>query len=336
MKKAVLLNDTSYENHHGCNIVINNIKKNLHQRGINLIETNPIGVDWQKNSSFLKALTICDIVIVNAEGTIHHNSPYALSLLNIVNFTQKPTILMNMTYQNNSQNFAELVQRFTKIYVRESLSQNELLKLNIEAQVIPDMTFSSSYNIQGVRRSIYITDSHDIQLSEKLYMIASKQHLQFLPIIAPFLKYTHIKGLWKKIRFSLIRKYGKYLNILFKFSYPYLRYICVLPEKQFVEEVGKSQLIISARFHALCIAMQTMSPFIILKSNTHKIEGLLKDAHLMPNRIIEISQLDHFHHISNIETYFFTPIEQENIQRYLAEAKIKINTMFDEIASLIE
>lgn len=337
MKKAVLLNDTSYENHHGCDIVIENIKKNLRERNIDLIATNPIGKNWQKNSFFMKALSICDIILVNGEGTIHHNSSYALSLLKIVEYTKKPTVLMNMTYQENSQQFANLVQRFTKVYVRESMSQAELKKFNIDAKVVPDMTFASSYDIVKKRdQEICITDSHDIRLSEKLYDTALRQHFVFLPILAPYVKYSNSKTLFKKIKYAFIMKFGAFLKSFIPLRYSYLRYIYVLPKNQFIEKVGKCELVFTARFHALCVAIQTMTPFLILKSNTHKIEGLLKDVGLTQERIIEKSRFEEI--LANIASdkkkYVFGEEEKNKIQQYLVCAKNSISDMFDEISTL--
>lgn len=332
MKKAVLLNDTSYENHHGCNIVIKNIKAKLAQRDIDLIATNPIGKEWQTNTLFLKALSLCDIVLINAEGTIHHDSPYALSLLQIVTFTNKPTVLLNMTYQNNSHLFADLVKSFTKVYVRESLSQAELSKYAIDVPVVPDMTFASSYIFANTRTfDICMTDSHDIQFSQRLHSIAKKQHFCFLPIISPYLKYSTIKGFVKKIKYGLIIRFRKYIQTMTSIPYSYLRYTHVLPEKNFIQKIGESHCLVSARFHALCIAMQTMTPFLILKSNTHKIEGLLSDAKITSTRIIDLNTLED----ALQKPLILTEEEQTHIRNYLADAQRKIDTMFDEIASLL-
>ena len=43
MKKAVILNDTSFEFHHGCEIVMKNIISKLHEHGIETIGTCPVG-----------------------------------------------------------------------------------------------------------------------------------------------------------------------------------------------------------------------------------------------------------------------------------------------------
>ena len=337
MKTAVLLNDTSYENHHGCSIVIKNIERNLLQRDIRLIATNPIGQKWKKNHSFSEALKTCDLVLVNAEGTIHHCSPYGLTLLEIVDATEKPCILMNMTYQSNSDEYVDLIRKFAKVYVRESMSQKELASVGIDAKVVPDMTFDSSYEIAGQRDThIYITDSHDIKLSEALYHITQRSHVEFLPILAPYEKFSSKKGLIKKIKYAFFMYMGEMIPNIVPLKYSYLRYMHVCKEKTFVEHIGHCDLLITARFHALCIAIQTLTPFIVLKSNTHKIEGLLQDMQFSQDRIIELSALEKLVKSTdlNTSTFAFTTAEVEKIRSYMKDAKIYIKHMFDEINNL--
>ena len=337
MKTAVLLNDTSYENHHGCSIVIKNIERNLLQRDIRLIATNPIGKKWKTNHVFLEALKICDIVLVNAEGTIHHCSPYGLTLLEIVDATKKPCILMNMTYQSNSDTYVNLIRKFTKVYVRESMSQKELASAGIDAEVIPDMTFDSSYEMVDKRNSdIYLTDSHDIKLSELLYNITEKSPIKFLPILAPYEKFSTKKGLIKKFKYSFFMHMGELIPNMLPLKYSYLRYKYVSQEHTFMNQIGHCSLLITARFHALCMAIQTLTPFIVLKSNTHKIEGLLKDMKFSQDRIIELNTLEKLEQESalNTGTFVFTVSEVEKIRSYTKDAKIDIEHMFNEIAKL--
>ena len=176
MKKVVLLNDTSFENHHGCNIVIKNIKRNLEKRGILLLATNPIGKNWKKNKFFLKSLNQADGVIINAEGTIHDSSEYAYSLLEVVNYTEKPCFLINMTYQNNSKKFSELVSKFAKVYVRETFSKKELEKNNIVSVVVPDMTFNTlKKNIEVKEKKIYFLQIVMILKNQQSYLILLKK-----------------------------------------------------------------------------------------------------------------------------------------------------------------
>jgi polysaccharide pyruvyl transferase WcaK-like protein len=334
MKKAVLLNDTSFENHHGCNKVVKNIQINLLKKNIELIDTNPIGKKWQTNTSFLKKLAQCDLVIVNAEGTIHHNSKYGFNLLKIVEYTNKPTILMNMTYQENSDEYIKLIEQFTQVYVRESRSKEELLKYGINVEVIPDMTFYNRYDeyIKSRKNKVCITDSHDIWMSEKLYMLSKQFHLKFLPIIAPYRKFSSTKGFIKKIKYGLFYNYGKKIFQYIPMKFSYARYKDIMEEDQYLAEIMSCQLLISARFHAICFAIQTKTPFFALKSNSHKIEGLLQDIQFDNSRIINIDSIPE----QGFQNFNFTKEELLKIEKYMSEAQRKIEYMFTQIRDLVQ
>lgn len=333
MKSVVLLNDTSFENHHGCNIVVENIKKNLEKRDIKLLETNPIGKDWKKNKSFLNCLNQADGVLVNAEGTIHDDSEYAYSLLEIVNYTNKPCFLINMTYQNNSEKFSKLVSKFTKVYVRETFSKKELAKDKVESVVVPDMTFYKLKKDYPERRKkeIYITDSHDIKKSEQLYNIAEKNQIIFLPVIAPFIKYSSLNGFIKKFKYKFFNIFGNFI----KLKYKYKRFTFVKNEDDLLENLKNSSLLISARFHAICLSLHFSVPFVAISSNTFKIESLLNDINLGDKRIINFEDLKDFEKIKS--TYNnFEKDEIIKINEYIVNANQKIELMFDEINSIIE
>lgn len=333
MKKAVLLNDTSYENHHGCNIVVKNITINLRKRGINLIATNPIGRNWKKSKSFLNALSNSDLIILNGEGTIHHDSDYAYSLLEIVEYTDKPCFLINCTYENNSEKFAKLVSKFKKIYVRESFSKLELEKFNITSYVVPDMTFynlSGEFDLSDIKK-IYITDSHDIKKSEKLYQLSKKFEIVFLPIISPFIKFSNIKNFFKRIKYKIFSNLGE----IIKLRYKYNRFKLVKDENELLNCLNNCELLISARFHAICLALHFNTPFIAMSSNTFKIEALLKDIDINSNRIVNLEQVENI--LTNLKNekmkYSFSNDEIQKITDYKRSAIIKIDDMFDSIAN---
>lgn len=332
MKSVVLLNDTSFENHHGCNIVVENIKRNLEKRNIKLLATNPIGKDWKKNKSFLNCLNQSDGVVINAEGTIHDDSEYAYSLLEIVNYTNKPCFLINMTYQNNSEKFLKLVSKFSKVYVRETFSKKELEKDNIESVVVPDMTFYKLKNDYSERekKEIYITDSHDIKKSEQLYNMAKKNRIIFLPIIAPFIKYSSLKGFIKKLKYEFFNNFGSFIEKFKNLGYKYRRFIFVINEDNLLEEIKNCNLLISARFHAICLSLHFSAPFVAISSNTFKIESLLNDIGLGDKRIINFEDLNDFEKIKSTYNYFEKD-EIIKINEYIVNANQKIELMFDEI-----
>lgn len=337
MKKVVLLNDTSFENHHGCNIVIENIKRNLEKRDIKLLRTNPIGKYWKKNKSFLNSLTQADAVIINAEGTIHDNSDYAYSLLEIVDYINKPCFLINMTYHNNCNKFSKLVSKFTKVYVRETFSKNELEKDNIDSTVVPDMTFytlKKDYSLVNEKR-IYITDSYDIKKSEELYKIAEKNKITFLPIISPFLKYNSLNSFFKKSKYIFFNNYGSFIEKFKVLKYKYKRFIFVNNEDNLLKNIKNSKFLISSRFHAICLSLHFQVPFVAISSNTFKMESLLNDIGLDKRRIIDIKELNDIERLKN-KYSLFSSDEEKNINNYINVANQQIELMFNEINLIIE
>jgi polysaccharide pyruvyl transferase WcaK-like protein len=337
LKSVVLLNDTSFENHHGCNIVIENIKRNLEKRDIKLLATNPIGKDWKSNKTFLNSLNQANGVIINAEGTIHDDSDYAYSLLEIVNYTNRPCFLINMTYQNNSDKFSKLVSKFSKVYVRESLSKKELEKDNIKSVIVPDMTFyilKKNY-LEKEKKDVYITDSHSIKKSEKLFNIAKKNQAIFLPIIAPFYKYYNLHGFSKLLKYKFFNNWGTFIEKFINLKYKYKRFIFVKNEDDLLEEIKNCNFLVSARFHAICLSLHFSIPFIALSSNTFKIESLIRDIGIDKKRIIDIEELNNFVELKSIYS-FFSKDELNKINDYIITANQKIELMFTEINLVME
>lgn len=336
IKKVILLNDTSYENHHGCNIVIKNIEKNLKLRDIELLLTIPIGKRWIEDEEFKKYLPKVDCILINAEGTIHDNSIYAQSLLEIVNYTDKPCVLMNMTYQNNSKYFSELVSKFKQVYVRENFSKIELEQDGINSMVVPDMTmfyFDDSYLSNNSNKNIYITDSHDIKLSERLFNFKNIPLIKFLPLISPFVKYSNFKSFMKVIKFNFFYFLGIFISKIIPIKYGYKRFTYVKIEKDFLQSLKDMDFMISARFHAICLSLHFSKPFIAISSNTFKIESLLNDIGINSNRIVKIEELMKMNNIDK-EYLTLSQNEKNNIKDYLNNANKKISFMFDEIKNI--
>ena len=77
MKKAIIINDTTNELHHGCEMVIFNIKKLLKTNGIEVIGSNLAGFNWRSNKELLNKMKER---AVKASGHVQAN-PYLAGLL---------------------------------------------------------------------------------------------------------------------------------------------------------------------------------------------------------------------------------------------------------------
>ena len=89
MKKAIIINDTTNELHHGCEMVIFNIKKLLKTNGIEVIGSNLAGFNWRSNKELLNKMKTADLVLVNGEGTLHHAQDRAKQIITVGQYTKK-------------------------------------------------------------------------------------------------------------------------------------------------------------------------------------------------------------------------------------------------------
>ncbi len=341
MKTAVIINDTSYKPHHGCETVVNNIITLLKERNIYTIATNPVGISWQ-NKTFLEEIGKADIIIVNGEGTLHHSEVRVKDLVLVGKYVKenfdKPIVLINSIYQENGSQIASYMKYFDQIYVRESFSQKDLAQFNIASSVIPDMTFYSIYNLKKKRISEYIgvTDSVDSALSKKLFLFAKRYHYKFLPALAvPKINPSkYIYTFLKRARFKVF-KFVK--TLLLKFGIPLkykrIRTMYYIDEyDDYISEIGDLKFFITGRFHSLCFALKTLTPFVAITSNSHKIEGLLYDIGIGENRIKTIEEIEE----KKLDIYFvFSNEEKEKIEKYITMAPTKIESMFDKISELL-
>jgi polysaccharide pyruvyl transferase WcaK-like protein len=52
----------------------------------------------------------------------------------------------------------------------------------------------------------------------------------------------------------------------------------VSTEREFIDRVSRLSLLVTGRFHAVCVALAAGTPFLAVESNTHKIASLIEDA----------------------------------------------------------
>jgi len=143
MAKAVLLNDTRVDLHHGCDRVWQSLVLNCANVGIEIITTAPAHVDWRENHIFMQAFETADLVIVNGEGTIHHDKRSGDYLLDAGRLARQlgiPAALINCTWEGNGPEFEKKLMDFSLVSVRETLSENEIASKNIKPMVVPDLS----------------------------------------------------------------------------------------------------------------------------------------------------------------------------------------------------
>ena len=134
--RVYILNDTEKavpkkKPHFGCQLVMETFREQLNRVGIELVATISGRV------RVFDHLDDADLIIVNGEGSIHHENRNEL-----IDVAERyPCVLLNAVYQENA--YRPGLEAFKKITVRESRSQAALRDLNLKSSVVPDVIFSS-------------------------------------------------------------------------------------------------------------------------------------------------------------------------------------------------
>jgi len=253
MKNGILINDTSMEGHIGSKQVIDNIKRLCLNNKVKIVSTFS-REDIQKWCPRLdERLETCDIIIINGEGTFHHNPPFFDILVSRRhNYKGKKIAFINSVWQNMENfNMDKFFDMCDIISFRETLSGQQFIdnyKKTDKMFIVPDVIFATDVpelNI-GFGDSV-IPETNDILINHynKFPMHNSKQ-----PDLTAYLAWL------KSLTFH-----------------------------------------ITGRYHGVCLSILVGTPFCCYKSNSHKIEGLLKDMKceylLMDiNKKIDVSKLD--------------------------------------------
>ena len=140
--KVIIFNDTS-RYHKGCEKVMEYMHKDLHKCGHQILASvkgNKDRVDEVQNL-FMEA----DAVIVNGEGTMHHDRPVPHQLLQVIKNAKvlgKKTALINSVWHKMTlDDEMKEVLGDTYISVREVMSQRQLASDGIKSDVHLDLSY---------------------------------------------------------------------------------------------------------------------------------------------------------------------------------------------------
>jgi polysaccharide pyruvyl transferase len=100
------------------------------------------------------------------------------------------------------------------------------------------------------------------------------------------------------------------------------------PSDALFRRISGASLIVTGRFHMVCLAMLARTPFIALPGNTHKTEGLLEDANLSRRFAHSLPDGGHF---SGADWH---NDELELVEAYLKRARSGALQMFAAIRQL--
>ena len=318
--KAFVINDTRREvGHTGCHLVMANLFRACQDHDIAVIGSEfDISTDFDADL-FRNRITDADCLIINGEGTLHHNNGIGLiARSTLAKELGKRVFLVNSVWQSNYVTKRHL-DLFDGIYIRESFSQDALRSDGcMSARVVPDLSFyrceSESIHAQSGRGAAVI-DS---------VLLGNTVHLSKLALLKGY--DMLFMGRWHHRRFV---RDNTFLYLFLKIRKPLTnRFTHGVPD------IAGRSFVISGRFHAVCMAMMASVPCIGISSNTHKIEGMFADAGITSDYLISQSELNRAS-LERACDFLLENDHREYLDRcreYIVKAQSSISQMFSDIA----
>lgn len=255
---------------------------------------------------------------------MHHDRPVPSHLCQAARWARengKRVVLYNTLWQDNER-INDYLDAFDAIYCRDSGSAEAVRQAGGEARVVPDMVFASPFSgtqgdAEGGRdadgavlppsNEWVVVDSIDRRKSEQLSKFATANGY-------PFVHMDRIG--YERLKKKLFVRTGGYFRGESMVS-------------QFLKVLRSGQHVLSGRFHGTCLAMVLGIPVISVASNTRKLEMLCRDANLPEDLVLKrvprgTAELDRL--AGGLGAH------QERVREFVADARSRIDSMFDEIA----
>ena len=239
--------------------------------------------DWQgcaeglfRNDPILRsALEDCDEIVVNAEGTIHHNLPRAVALLGLIAFAGrmgKPLIVINATVMAMDPNLLrEAFRSVTFVHVRESDSQRYLRSVCPKLHIVqcPDLAFGAAPDKMEADRSFRSSSPQGVLFTTGVFGTGKQFEVLANALLPHF----------ESLAFLAVGDGGEAQELPELCESYGIRFInCAELDWWEVLELLKAyELVVSGRHHINIFAVLANRPLIALPSNTWKIKATLAD-----------------------------------------------------------
>jgi hypothetical protein len=324
--RALLVNDVSLAGHHGSALVSAQAVRIAGAARIALVA----GWDWPSVERALAGRHDFDLVIVNGEGSIHHDSRAAQrisALAGRLKARGTPAYLINASEEANSRRVYDGLAAFRLRYVRDEASRLSLASAGIRAEVVPDLTLTwEDCPVASCEGGLLVTDASEQRKAELLIGLAQRWGARpvTLRTVPP----------WPS-RGSPIRRLTFELKSLvggIAWSSPWsLRYTGARRSlSELARTLAEARAVVCGRFHAACLALRLRLPFVAVEGNIGKLRGLLGEIG-MGDRLIAIEDLRDLAEPPRIAP--FSEAERAGLDAFLDGAVERAREMFEEIGA---
>ncbi|RYF95695.1 MAG: polysaccharide pyruvyl transferase family protein [Caulobacteraceae bacterium] len=330
---VVLINDTRADLHHGCWRVMRTLEAQLARVGLRVLARAPAHLDWRKDPAVGQAIARAALVVVNGEGTIHHDRPAGAALLAVgaaARAAGVPAALINASWDANGPAYAEALGDFSLVSARETRSAAQIQSAGLSARVVPDLSLFEPVVPPPTRAGVGFTDS--VLRGVALDLETARKRLGGIALPIHF-NPPGLKGSLKNLRDGVARRDLADPGFLARAIAARLAWRAAETpdEADYMARVARLDLLVTGRFHAATFALAARTPVLAAESNTHKIGATFDDAGLAPWRRIAPADLtadllDRARH--------WEPAETAALEDFLADGRRATTALFDDLAKL--
>jgi hypothetical protein len=263
LQTFLLLNDTARletYRHLGCNLVQRTLQSQMQQRGFRLLQA------VNESAELDRELPPPAWVLINGEGSFHHNSPRIGELIGLaLEFQTRGSriALLNSIWESNDEALAEPLRQFDLVAVRDGRSAQALRQAGVVALRVPDLSLSAwiSNPRSGSERetgAYLFTDN--IVYHKALGMFDAMLALGGGYVL---LDDRQIVRMDEDGCFSCLPEGHPKVQLLTNTT-----------------PIEAARLVICGRFHVAMACLALGKPFVYVESNTQKISALCQDVGL--------------------------------------------------------
>ena len=303
------------------------IKSLLNDHDITVIASNPAHTDWTKNTDFLQNLKRADVVIINGEGTLHHGAERAQPLIDMITSPlvgSRPVCLINALWQDNPQDWSDILRQCAIVAVRDSQSASELATAGVnDVRLIPDLSLTGAGipPSQG-RQGIIVGDSVRYEIRKLLAARAQTLQAHYIPTK------TLQARIWQSPPAAAVL--WRVYNGIYSGKVPH--FSMAQNDHDYLDILSQAAGHITGRFHGVCLSILAQTPFLALTSVTSKVQTLIHDAGLDPSRVITPTEFEQ--NPSRVPPAF-SVAEQNNIRDFVDMANQEAHALFADIRGLL-
>ena len=255
---VALFNDTGDSCHVGCQAVSQAHRHMLRREGADIRHAFFLN-DWRHLANAVldegirqalasrelrDVLADVDVVVVNGEGTIHHQGGrHLLAILGAAQRLGVPTLLVNAVLQD-IDDARDVLAAVSDCTVRDAYTSRYLDSLGVAHRLIPDSFFEAHF---------LDTPRHDFAES----LVITDCHVNRAAECAPQL--SQLRDAWP----------GRVAD------YPLKAQERLDDWQHALADVRRADVVVTGRHHGACLALRAGVPFVTLPSTTWKVEGLI-------------------------------------------------------------